>query len=76
MQLTTGCTTSAKELLLEAQYKSKKVHPAAYGADGMILDNRMPEPRPYRKYDFFYKHCIVSRDSFPGADEWDCNDPF
>jgi hypothetical protein len=72
----TACSTNSKSGNLEAQPTPKRISPAAYAADGMTLDHRMPDSRPYKKYDFFYKSCSVSRDSFPSPDDWACTDPF
>jgi len=52
-------------------------HAAAYAADGFMMDHRgMPE-RPYRAWEFYYKHCaLVSRNPYPNQSEYDCADPF
>lgn len=61
---------------MESRNASARPRHAAYAAEGFTLDNRSPEPRAYRAWDFYYKHCtLVSRNPWPTRDEYDCSDP-
>lgn len=61
---------------MEDRNASANPRHASYAAEGFTLDHRSPEPRPYRAWDFYYKHCtLVSRNPWPVRAEYDCSDP-
>lgn len=71
-----ACASPSARELLEAKQDRSRAHRAAYAADGFTLDHRSPDSRPYRAWDFYYKHCsLVSRNPFPNKAEFACTDP-
>lgn len=76
LTLTSACSTPSVKDTLEEKYYSGRAHPAAYGADGFMVDHAQ-EIREYRKWEFYYKHCaLVSRDQFPSKSNWECSEPY
>lgn len=76
IHIAVGCALSPYDKLEEIRF-SGKPHRAAYIADGLTVDRNPPE-RPYKKYEFFYKHCdLMGRTPFPKkAAEYECTDPY
>lgn len=67
---------TARERIEAAQDRGKP-RAAAYAADGFMTDHRSPEPRPYKAWEFYYKHCVlVSRNEIPNKAEYNCSDPY
>lgn len=61
---------------MEDRRAPSRARAAAYAADGFTLDHRSPEARPYRPWQFYYKHCtLVSRNPYPDRAEHACTDP-
>ncbi len=75
MGLSACASRTAREIIDEKQGQSK-ARAAAYAAEGFTMDHRSPDPRPYRAWEFYYKHCtLVSRNPFPDRSEYSCTDP-
>jgi len=73
----TGCASPSGRELLEERQEQNHSRAAGYATDGFTLDNRMPESRPQRAWQFYYKQCaLVSRNPYPNHDEYACGDPF
>lgn len=76
-QLLTACSSPTARQQIEAKQARANPRAAAYAADGFTLDHRSPEPRPFRSWEFYFKHCnLVSRNPFPTQDEYACTEPF
>ena len=72
-----GCSSLTAQERIEERRSSANPRGAAYAADGFTLDHRSPEPLPYEKFEFFYKHCTLQgRNPFPNRSEWSCTDPY
>lgn len=73
----TGCASPSGRELLEQRQSENNSRYAGYAADGFMLDNRSPEQRPQRSWQFYYKQCgLVSRNPYPNRDEYSCTDPW
>lgn len=71
----TGCSSSTVTRLQEKR-DAGNPHFASYAAEGFTMDQRSPEPRPQRAWQFYYKNCsLVSRNRFPNKTEFECSDP-
>ena len=72
----TACSSPSVKEVLEDNYYAGRAKPAAYAADGFMVDNN-PEAREAKRLEFYYKHCtLVSRERFPSKSSWECTEPY
>ena len=75
--LLTSCAAPSSREVMADRLRGQNARAAAYAAEGFTLDHRSPEDRPYRSWEFYYKHCsLVTRNPYPSRDEFECSDPF
>lgn len=72
-----GCSSPTARERMTATQDQSRAHPAAYAADGFTMDFRSPPERPFRVWEFYYKHCtLVSRNPYPDRAEHYCMDAY
>ncbi len=77
LTILSACSSPTVREQLDERQNRNRAAAAAYAAEGFTMDHRSPEPRPYRSWEFYYKHCtLVSRNPYPSRDEYDCTNPY
>jgi hypothetical protein len=77
LEILAGCASPSGRELLEQRQAQNKSRYAGYAADGFTLDDRLPEERPEKTWQFYYKQCeLVTRNPYPDRDEYSCTDPW